>query len=204
MDTERFEERCISYLYNEMNEEERLNFQHLIASDRESNLKFNSIRRAQAILAALPQVNPPGTVDTAGIRAEKGTRQLLHVQKAWLMLTLTQTLILILMLMQIQVQIQMQITARTGNREQPVALPLQHQPKPHHPVQKRHRKQKKATQAIQGIPGIPGSEYCRAAPGHVPSRPQQPYCSASSSSGQSAACRCAGQRRIRHEHVALR
>ena len=73
MDTEQFEERCISYLYNEMSDEERLNFQHLIASDRESNLKFNSIRRAQAILAALPQVNPPGTVDTAGIRVETGS-----------------------------------------------------------------------------------------------------------------------------------
>lgn len=70
MDTERFEERCISYLYNEMSEEERRKFQHLIASDRESNLKFNSIRRAQAILARIPKVNPPGTVNTAGIRAE--------------------------------------------------------------------------------------------------------------------------------------
>ncbi|MFU8859382.1 MAG: hypothetical protein ACNA8K_03065 [Cyclonatronaceae bacterium] len=70
MDTERFEERCISYLYNEMSEDERHKFQHLIASDRESNIKFNSIRRAQAILARIPQVNPPGTVNTAGIRAE--------------------------------------------------------------------------------------------------------------------------------------
>ncbi|MCA1801471.1 MAG: hypothetical protein LC662_03320 [Rhodothermaceae bacterium] len=73
METERFEERCISYLYNEMNDEERLKFQHLIASDRESNLKFNSIRRAQAILARIPRVDPPGTVDTAGIRAEKSS-----------------------------------------------------------------------------------------------------------------------------------
>lgn len=70
MDTERFEERCISYLYNEMSEEERRKFQHLIASDRESNLKFNSIRRAQAILARIPKVNPQDTVSTAGIRAE--------------------------------------------------------------------------------------------------------------------------------------
>jgi hypothetical protein len=73
MDTEQFEERCISYLYNEMNDEERLKFQHLIASDRESNLKFNSIRRAQAILARIPKIDPPGAVNTAGIRAEKGT-----------------------------------------------------------------------------------------------------------------------------------
>lgn len=73
MDTERFEERCISYLYNEMSAEERRDFQQLLASNREYNLKFNTIRRAQAILAALPQVNPPRTVDTTGIRAEKGT-----------------------------------------------------------------------------------------------------------------------------------
>jgi hypothetical protein len=70
MDTEKFEESCISYLYNEMSEEERREFQQVLASDRESNIKFNAIRRAQAIISKLPKADPPGTIDTDAIRAE--------------------------------------------------------------------------------------------------------------------------------------
>jgi hypothetical protein len=70
MDTEKFEESCISYLYNEMSDEQRREFQQLLASDRESNIKFNAIRRAQAIISKLPKADPPGTISTDSIRAE--------------------------------------------------------------------------------------------------------------------------------------
>jgi hypothetical protein len=58
MNNEQFEERCINYLYNEMSEQERREFQNLLATDRESNLKFNAIKKARTVLGSLPLVGP--------------------------------------------------------------------------------------------------------------------------------------------------
>jgi hypothetical protein len=69
MDPEKFEELCISYLYNEMNDEERSKFQHLLATDRDSNIRYNAIRRAQSILSQLQKAEPPAAADPDTIRA---------------------------------------------------------------------------------------------------------------------------------------